>query len=195
MQVDLYLASQSPRRQELLIQLGVRFAVRAKAVPEISLADESPRAFVERLALEKAQAVWQDLTAGEQRPVLGSDTVVVIDEQMMGKPASREQCIAMLQQLSDRTHQVMTGVAIVGREHSVCVNVSEVTFRELSLAEIEDYWATGEPVDKAGAYAIQGYGAAFVERLVGSYSGVMGLPLYETAQLLKQFDVPVWQKV
>lgn len=195
MDVDIYLASQSPRRQELLRQLGVRFEVRSQDVAEVHREGETPHVFVERLAVEKALAVHMTLHPHEQRPVLGSDTVVVIAGQILGKPVSRDNGIVMLQQLSGQTHQVLTGVAIVGRKQSVCVNVSNVTFRKLTLREIEEYWETGEPADKAGAYAIQGYAAAFIERLVGSYSGVMGLPLYETAQLLKQHNVPVWQRL
>lgn len=193
MDVDLFLASQSPRRQELLEQLGVRFAVRSQNVPEACHPGEAPEAFVQRLAVEKANALYQQLSVREQRPVLGADTVVVVDGEILGKPASRQHATAMLQQLSGRTHQVMTGVAVVSREQSVCVNVSEVTFRHLSLEEIAAYWNSGEPADKAGAYAIQGYAAAFISRLVGSYSGVMGLPLFETAQLLAAHNVPVWQ--
>lgn len=194
MDVDIYLASKSPRRQELLQQLGVRFMVKQQDVAEVIQAGETAATFVQRLALEKAQAVAGQLRATEQKPVLGSDTVVVINDQILGKPESRQDGISMLQRLSGKTHQVLTGVAIVSRQHSVCVNVSEVTFRQLSLDEIERYWESGEPKDKAGAYAIQGFAAAFIQRLIGSYSGVMGLPLFETAQLLKEHNVPVWQK-
>ena len=194
MDVDLFLASQSPRRQELLNQLGVHFAVRSQDVAENHQPGEKPEVFVQRLAVEKAAAVQQALSSTEQRPVLGADTVVVIDGEILGKPATRGNAITMLQRLSGRSHQVMTGVAVVSRQQSVCVNVSEVTFRQLSLEEIEAYWNTGEPVDKAGSYAIQGYAAAFITKLVGSYSGVMGLPLFETAQLLAQHDIPVWQR-
>ena len=193
MDVDLLLASQSPRRQELLEQLGVCFSVLSQNVDENHQPGEPPEAFVQRLALDKATAVWQKLSAAQKKPVLGADTVVVIENQILGKPASRDEALNMLQTLSGRTHQVMTGVALVSRQQSVCVNVSEVTFRELDPEEIEAYWETGEPVDKAGAYAIQGYAAAFIQQLVGSYSGVMGLPLFETARLLKQNDVPVWR--
>jgi septum formation protein len=194
MDVDLFLASQSPRRQELLNQLGVHFTVRSQDVAENHQPGETPEGFVQRLAVEKAAAVHQTLSFTQQCPVLGADTVVVVDGEILGKPASRENAITMLQRLSGRSHQVMTGVAVVSRQQSVCVNVSEVTFRELSIEEIEAYWDTGEPADKAGSYAIQGYAAAFIRKLVGSYSGVMGLPLFETAQLLAQHDVPVWQR-
>jgi septum formation protein len=194
-EIDVYLASASPRRRELLQQLGVRFAVRVADVPEILQSDESPAQFVQRLALAKAQRIYATLAPTQQRPVLGADTVVVIDDHILGKPSSREHAWQMLSLLAGRTHQVMTGVALVSQQHSVCVNVSEVRFRTLAASEIEAYWQTGEPADKAGAYAIQGFAAAFIEHLSGSYSGVMGLPLYETGQLLAQQGVPIWQRV
>lgn len=194
-EIDAYLASASPRRRELLQQLGVRFSVQVADVPEVIREAESPEQFVQRLAIEKASTVWHALIPAQRRPVLGADTVVVIDDHILGKPASREQARQMLERLSGRTHQVMTGVALVSQQHSVCVNVSEVRFRDLQAREIDAYWQTGEPVDKAGAYAIQGYAAAFIEHLSGSYSGVMGLPLYETSQLLRQQGIPVWQSV
>jgi septum formation protein len=193
MDVDVYLASASPRRRELLQQLGVRFAVRVADVPEMLQSGESPHEFVQRLALEKANKVWLSLAPEQRRPVIGADTVVVIDEHILGKPVSREHTLEMLGSLSGRTHQVLTGVAVVSQQHSVCVNVSAVRFRVLDTTEIQAYWQTGEPADKAGAYAIQGYAAAFIEHLSGSYSGVMGLPLYETSNLLKQHGVPIWQ--
>ena len=193
MDVDVYLASASPRRRELLQQLGVRFAVHIADVPEAILPGEAPEQFVQRLAVAKANKVWHSLPPAQRRPVLGADTVVVIDEHILGKPVSREHAVEMLGLLSGRTHQVLTGVAVVSQQHSVCVNVSAVRFRILNQAEILAYWQSGEPADKAGAYAIQGYAAAFIEHLSGSYSGVMGLPLYETSQLLKQHGVPIWQ--
>jgi len=192
MDVDVYLASASPRRRELLQQLGVRFAVCVADVPETLQPDETPHSFVQRLALEKANKVWQSLSPAQRRPVIGADTVVTIDEHILGKPDSREHALEMLGILSGRTHEVLTGVAVVSQQHSVCVNVSAVRFRVLDPAEIEAYWLTGEPADKAGAYAIQGYAAAFIEHLSGSYSGVMGLPLYETSNLLKQQGIPIW---
>ena len=193
MVVDAYLASASPRRKELLEQLGVRFAVRAADIPEVVLKGETARQYVQRLALEKATKVWLSLAEAERHPVIGADTEVVIDEHILGKPVSRDHAIEMLTQLSGRTHQVLTGVAVVSQQHSVCVNVSSVRFRVLDKSEIEAYWQTGEPADKAGAYAIQGFAAAFIEHLNGSYSGVMGLPLYETTILLRQYGVPIWQ--
>lgn len=193
MDADAYLASASPRRHELLRQLGVRFAVRVADVPETLQEGETPHQFVQRLALEKANKVWHALSAEQRRPVIGADTVVVIDEHILGKPTSPEHAIQMLGLLSGRTHQVLTGVAVVSQQHSVYVNVSAVRFRVLDTREIQAYWQTGEPADKAGAYAIQGYAAAFIEHLSGSYSGVMGLPLYETSALLRQHGVPIWQ--
>lgn len=194
-EIDIYLASASPRRRELLQQLGVRFSVRVADVAEVIQEAESPAQFVQRLASDKARTVWEALPTAQRRPVLGADTVVVVDAHILGKPASREHARQMLEMLSGRSHQVLTGVALVSQQHSVCVNVSEVRFRDLRAVEIDAYWQTGEPVDKAGAYAIQGYAAAFIEHLSGSYSGVMGLPLYETSQLLEQQGIPVWQTV
>jgi len=193
MATDVYLASASPRRHELLQQLGVRFAVRVTNVAETLQRDETAQQFVQRLALEKANAVWQSLSPAQRRPVIGADTVVTIDGHILGKPATAQQAMDMLGMLSGRTHKVLTGVALVSQQHSVCVNVSQVKFRVLDKAEVQAYWLTGEPADKAGAYAIQGYAAAFIEHLSGSYSGVMGLPLYETSNLLRQHGVPIWQ--
>jgi len=194
-EIDVYLASASPRRRELLQQLGVRFAVQVADVPEILQDGETPEQFVQRLALAKAQCIHGALAATQQRPVLGADTVVVIDDHILGKPSSREHALQMLSLLSGRTHQVITGVALVSQQHSVCVNVSSVRFRDLVASELEAYWQTGEPADKAGAYAIQGFAAAFIAHLSGSYSGVMGLPLYETGRLLMQQGIPIWQRV
>ncbi len=190
--VDLYLASASPRRRELLQQMGVRFEVLRVAINEAQRVDELPRAYAQRLAQEKAQAGWQLLASAQRQPVLGADTIVIIDDLILGKPRDRAEAISMLQRLSGRRHQVVTAVALVADHCSVAVNVSEVRFRTLSLAECEAYWATGEAVDKAGAYAVQGRAAIFIEHLSGSYSGVMGLPIFETAQLLQQANVPVW---
>ena len=194
MKMDIYLASQSPRRRELLQQLGVRFAVRPADLPEQPRPGELPQAFVQRMALEKASHVWNNLEEQQRAPVLGADTVVCIDDRILGKPVDKADAIAMLMRLSGRTHEVMTGVALVSQQHSVCVNVSQVTFKALDRNEIERYWSTSEPGDKAGSYAIQGYAAAFITHLQGSYSGVMGLPLYETAQLLQEQQIPIWHE-
>ena len=181
----VYLASQSPRRQELLQQIGVRYALLPVNVDETPFADEPAADHVQRLALAKAHAGWSSLGEKKRLPVIGADTVVIANETIMGKPRDRQQAIEMLQALSASTHQVLTAVALVAERSLVRLNVSRVTFRTLSLPECEAYWDTGEPADKAGAYAIQGLGAAFIVRLEGSYSGVMGLPLFETAELLQ----------
>jgi septum formation protein len=193
----IYLASLSPRRQELLAQLGLRYELIAQAVPEQRRAEESPEAYVRRLALEKAQAGRAALAGRPLRPVLGADTTVVVDDAVLGKPADEAEAKAMLMRLSGRSHRVLSAVAVVGRDdlgqdrQAVRVSESRVSFRELSVAECHAYWLSGEPLDKAGAYAIQGLGALFVERLEGSYSGVMGLPLFETGELLRRFGIDV----
>jgi septum formation protein len=188
----VYLASGSPRRRELLIQIGVPFKVLASTVDESLLAGETPTDYVERLARAKAVAGWQASSAAPG-PVLAADTTVVLDGQVLAKPADRADGLRMLWSLSGRTHQVSTAVALVyeGGAQSR-VSHSEVSFRTLSAREIEAYWQTGEPCDKAGGYAIQGRAAVFIEHLRGSYSGVMGLPLYETAELLALAGVPRW---
>jgi len=187
--VDIYLASQSPRRRELLRQIGVDFELLPVAVDETPLAGETPGACVQRLALAKARTGRAGLPAARALPVMGADTVVVAGESQLGKPADRGEAIAMLQLLSGRTHRVITAVALAGDHEAVCMNSSEVTFRTLTRRECEAYWETGEPRDKAGAYAIQGLAGIFITRLQGSYSGVMGLPLQETAALLQEFGI------
>lgn len=189
---DLILASASPRRRELLQQIGVRFDVQPVDIPEVKRPDESAVDFVKRLAVEKATAGWE--RSAQNLPVLGSDTVVVLDDQVMGKPRDRDDGIAMLQALSGREHQVMTALAIVNNEQTQVRAVStRVQFKELSEALCLRYWETGEPADKAGGYGIQGLGAVFVAGISGSYSSVVGLPLTETADLLNLFKVPFWQ--
>lgn len=180
----IYLASASPRRRELLTQIGVAFDVVEVAVDETPRPGEAAEVYVVRLALAKAQA-GHTLRPG--RPVLGADTAVVIDGVILGKPRDRADGLAMLERLSGRNHHVYTGVALVdgdGEAHTR-LSASSVTFRTLSAAERSAYWAGGEPADKAGGYAVQGRAAMFVARLEGSYSGVMGLPLFETAELLE----------
>lgn len=191
---DLYLASASPRRRELLQQIAVSFHVIDGLQVDESLADsELPGHFVERVAAEKAQA--GERYVREQGlpllPVLGADTCIEIDNEILGKPANREHGIAMLQRLSGHTHNVLTGICLlVPAEHGnrmlTDISSSRVTFKELSPGEIESYWETGEPMDKAGAYAIQGLAASFITELHGSYSGVVGLPLFEFTRLLAQ---------
>ena len=182
----IYLASASPRRSALLTQIGVAHQVAPVTVDE-SVADaESPEDYVTRLAALKAETLWQGLPEPERLPVLGSDTTVVVDHSILGKPADEDDCVRMLRLLSGRTHQVHTAVALRSAAGSdVRLSVSEVTFRELSMAEMRGYWRTGEPADKAGGYAVQGRAAMFISRIAGSYSGIMGLPLFETAELLR----------
>lgn len=182
----IYLASASSRRSALLTQIGIAHQVRPVDVDESHRAGEPPADYVVRLARTKADTLWNRLGAAERLPVLGSDTTVALGEDILGKPAGRDEGLAMLKRLSGRTHQVYTGVALradAGLESRL--SVSEVTFRELSEAEAEAYWSTGEPADKAGGYAVQGRAAVFIERIAGSYSGIMGLPLFETAELLR----------
>ncbi len=191
----LVLASASPRRRELLWQIGVAHAVAIAAIDEKQLADETPDECVCRLALAKAERVQQDLRllTMASLPVLGADTAVVIDGVMLGKPHDRSAALAMLARLSGRTHEVLTAIALLtAGGHDVRVSRSEVRFRAIEAAELERYWATGESRDKAGGYAIQQFGAVFVSELRGSYTGVMGLPLFETASLLDAAGVPRW---
>jgi septum formation protein len=186
---SVYLASLSPRRQELLQQIGVSYELLPVNVDETPADDESAEDYVQRLALAKARAGWSSLAGKKRLPVLGADTVVFANGALMGKPRDRQQANAMLQALSGSTHEVLTAVALAFERSLVRLNISRVTFRTLSLSECEAYWDTGEPADKAGAYAIQGLGAAFITHLEGSYSGVMGLPLFETAELLQESGI------
>lgn len=192
----LYLASGSPRRRELLTQIGVPFLTQIAPIDENALPGESPLAYVERLALAKGHAGLAALADSDGAVVLGADTAVVLDGHILGKPRDRADALATLQGLSGRSHQVLTAVALVSRERQVArVVTSQVTFRPLTQAEIEAYWASGEPQDKAGSYGIQGLAAVFVSQLQGSYSAVVGLPLCETAALLAEFAIPCWQTV
>lgn len=190
----LYLASGSPRRRELLTQIAVPFLTQIAPIDENALPGESPIAYVERLARAKAQAGLAALADTADVVVLGADTAVVLDGRILGKPVDRDDALATLNALSGRSHQVLTAVALVSRERLESrVVTSQVTFRPLSQAEIEAYWASGEPQDKAGCYGIQGLAAVFVSQLLGSYSAVVGLPLCETAALLAEFAIPCWQ--
>lgn len=192
----IHLASRSPRRRELLDQIGVGWAGVDQGVDESLAAGESPEVFVVRLALEKARAGHRALDSGVVN-VLGADTVVVLDGEIMGKPSDEGEARSMLERLAGRSHRVLTGVALVdGEREATRLSVNNVTLRDISRDEMRRYWASGEPVDKAGAYAIQGRGAVFVTHLDGSYSGVMGLPLYDTADLLDEFGLDyqaAWQ--
>ena len=188
----LYLASGSPRRRELLEQIGVAFSVIAAAIDETPLPDENPREYVQRLALGKAVAGAR--LSNTPGVVLGADTAVVLDGRILGKPLDEADALATLAALSDREHEVLTSVALVNGERSevLCVS-SRVSFRAITPTEARAYWASGEPRDKAGGYAIQGLGAVFVQGLQGSYSAVVGLPLCETAKMLGDFGIPCWQ--
>lgn len=190
---QLYLASGSPRRRELLTQIGVPFTVVSAPIDETPLPGEAPAAYVERLAQAKAVAGFAHTDGNGV--VLGADTTVVLDGAILGKPENREQALAMLGDLSKREHQVLTAVALTDGKRSIsrCVSTS-VRFRTISFEEALRYWDSGEPLDKAGGYAIQGLGAVFVTGLTGSYSAVVGLPLSETADLLGQFAIACWQQ-
>jgi septum formation protein len=193
---SLYLASQSPRRRELLQQIGVMHQVVSADVIEVPRHNESPSDYVQRLAREKAAAGLATAARLElvPKPVLGADTIVVINNEILEKPQSAQHAAEMLRKLAGATHQVMTAVAMTTQaQTSIKLSVTDVVFRPLSDAEIDAYWHTGEPCDKAGGYAIQGLGAVFVQQLSGSYTGVVGLPIEQTFVLLDEFAVPYWQ--
>jgi septum formation protein len=186
----LHLASRSPRRSELLALLGLEFGVLALEVPEQRAPGEPPEDYVRRVAREKAGAGLLKVVASPGALVLGADTEVVLDDEVFGKPRDADAAAAMLRRLSGRTHRVLSAVSLVSREREAqAVSVSEVRFAELDDARIDAYVASGEPQGKAGGYAVQGRAQAFIAHLSGSHSGVMGLPLYETARLLRQFGV------
>jgi septum formation protein len=186
----LYLASQSPRRRQLLEQIGLRFGSVDVDVPEVRLPGEPPQDYVSRVAREKAGAGLLKLSGVAAAVVLGADTEVVLGDEVFGKPSDAAQAADMLRRLSGCTHRVLSAVWCVdgGREEQA-LNVTEVTFAALSPEQIDAYIASGEWQGKAGAYAIQGRAGSFVAHLAGSYSGVMGLPLFETVQLLKGFNI------
>ena len=191
MSPQLYLASRSPRRQELLRQLGLRFEVLPAEVLEQPQPAQSPADYAVSMALAKART--GSTLAREPLPVLGADTDVVLDGEILGKPLNREHGLSLLARLSGRTHEVYSAVAMVLRDRTqTALSVTRVNFAVISPAMASAYWDTGEPVGKAGAYAIQGLGARFVKTIEGSYSGVMGLPLYETCELLKAFGVEIF---
>lgn len=190
---QIYLASTSPRRRDLLDQLGIRYHTLQVEVDEMLCADEPPDVYVMRLARTKAWAGWHHVRDSQLTcPALGADTSVVLEGEVLGKPRDRVHGLEMLERLSGRSHQVLTAVALVdGVREAVRLSVSAVTFRATTAAERDAYWKTGEPLDKAGGYAIQGRAAVFIAHLEGSFSGVMGLPLYETAQVLNEFGIAV----
>jgi septum formation protein len=183
----IYLASASPRRSQLLEQIGVPHRVQPVDLDESRLGSEKPADYVSRLAAAKARALWERLAPAERLPVLGSDTTVALGEEIFGKPHDQDEGIAMLQRLSGRTHQVFTAVALYSSQGcDLRLSISDVTFGTLSAEECAAYWASGEPRGKAGGYAVQGRAAVFIKHIAGSYSGIMGLPLAETAELLKK---------
>jgi nucleoside triphosphate pyrophosphatase len=186
---DLYLASASPRRRELLEQLGIHYRLIADLdVDESLLSGEAPDEYVMRLACDKARAGVQVVEEKElpDAAVLGADTCIALDGRILGKPDDKDEAITMLEALSGRCHEVLTAICLMrGRDVQPALSRSTVTFAALTAEQIEAYWHTGEPADKAGAYAIQGYAARYITRLEGSYSGVVGLPLYELSQLLR----------
>lgn len=192
---QIYLASTSPRRRDLLAQLGIRYHSLQLEVDETLHASEPPEAYVMRLACAKAWAGWRHVR-DPAYPVLGADTSVVLDGAVLGKPRDRAHGLEMLEQLSGRSHQVLTAIALVdGMRETMRLSVSTVVFRATTAAERDAYWETGEPLGKAGGYAVQGRAAIFIAHLAGSFSGVMGLPLYETAQVLNEFGVAVLDQV
>ena len=184
----LFLASQSPRRRQLLDQIGLQYSVLNVDVVEQVQPGETARDYVQRVANDKARAGWKQVAAVPSALVLAADTEVVLDSEVFGKPASVDAAARMLRRLSGRVHQVLSAVSLLGasaERSDVCC--THVRFRTLSESLLADYLASGEWADKAGAYAIQGRAAAFIERIEGSYSGVMGLPLFETAALLRDW--------
>ncbi|VAW89114.1 Septum formation protein Maf [hydrothermal vent metagenome] len=187
--VLIYLVSQSPRRRELLHQVGIEHEVILADIDETPHVSEAAELYVSRMALEKARAGRASLSVID-KPLLAADTSVVVDGQILGKPRDEMDARAMLQQLAGRTHQVISAVALVDEAVEASrLSVSHVSFRDINDEESRAYWCSGEPADKAGGYGIQGLGALFIERLEGSYSGVMGLPLFETAALMRDFGV------
>ncbi|TFH82973.1 Maf family protein [Pseudomonas kribbensis] len=192
----LYLASGSPRRRELLTQIGVPFTAISADIDETPFANESPSAYVERLARGKAEAGQRSVVSDKPFCVLGADTAVVLDGKILGKPVDEANACAMLMMLSGKEHEVLTAIAVLDGERCESQVVrSLVRFRAISREEAAAYWASSEPRDKAGGYGIQGLGAVFVAGLNGSYSAVVGLPVCESAELLGHFGIPCWQNL
>lgn len=188
---DIYLASASPRRCELLNQMGIRFGLLKVNEPESRLSHESAQDYVRRISLKKARAGRQLLSTKEYRPVLGADTVVLLNGEILGKPKNREHGLWMLDRLSGCSHEVLTAISLVDEQERTRISKTTVAFRKTSLAERCAYWDNGEPHDKAGAYAIQGLGAIFIHNISGSYSGAMGLPIFETAEILHEAGINI----
>ena len=191
MSVQIILASASPRRKELLDQINVSYRVYPVDLDETPWPNEAPLDYVQRVAAEKSAACKAQLNT--EIPVLAADTAVILGSVIMGKPKDKADAMAMLTQLSGKTHQVYSAVSLRGREHGQAVSITEVTFRCLTEQEILAYWHSGEPVDKAGSYAIQGRGGVFIESIKGSFSGVVGLPLFETAELLSKQGIELFK--
>ena len=193
MTAQLILASASPRRRDLLDQIKVRYTVYPVAVDETPHSGEMPLDYVRRLAGEKSSACISQLTP--RLPVLAADTVVVLGTKIFGKPQDQADALSMLSQLSGQTHQVYSAVSLRSQDqaHEQAVSITEVTFKSLTKQELLSYWQSGEPVDKAGGYAIQGLGSVFVQSINGSFSGVVGLPLFETTQLLAKQGIIILQ--
>jgi len=190
--MKLYLASRSPRRRELLDQIGVKYECLDVEINEDWNGEETARDYVARLAQGKAQTGLLQLKDRQDCVVLAADTSVVLDDIILGKATTKDEAMEMLSNLSGRCHHVYTGLALAGQEQEkVCVNLNRVYFRHLTPEECQQYCATGEPLGKAGGYAVQGLGTIFIERIEGSYSGVMGLPLFETAELLRAAGVKI----
>ncbi|GMW07055.1 MAG: Maf family protein [Gammaproteobacteria bacterium] len=189
----VYLASASPRRRELLRQIGVQWQLLPARIDESSRAGEAAADVARRLALDKAREAASRVPPDRPAPVLAADTVVTVAGELLGKPADEADGMRMLRLLSGRTHEVFSAVAVIsGDSETQAVSRTEVVFRKLAAEEISAYWRSGEPADKAGGYAIQGLGAMFVRGIRGSYSGVMGLPLFETAELLVRHGWRLW---
>lgn len=186
---QIILASASPRRSALLQQIGIQHIIHAVDIDETPHPGESAHAYVERVAAEKSLACQRALNS--PLPVLGADTSVICDGDIIGKPNDLDHAIAILERLSGRTHQVFSAVSLRGNQHWQTVSISEVTFCTLNREAIIQYWHTGEPCDKAGAYAVQGFASTFISTIRGSFSGIMGLPLFETAQLLARQGIKV----
>lgn len=194
MSFDIYLASRSPRRRDLLRAMGIQFKPIDVSVDEQPMPSEPALDQVRRLAAAKAQAGWRVVMTRKlpHKPVLGADTLVVLDQRVFAKPANKEDYYDTLRSLSGRCHHVMTGIAVThSRRTESTISLSEVCFDTLSEDRIESYWRSGEPRDKAGGYGIQGKAASFVKSISGSYTGIVGLPLYELGQLLAEFDIDV----
>ncbi|QWF72578.1 septum formation inhibitor Maf [Methylomonas paludis] len=187
---QIILASASPRRSELLRQIGIRHLIQAVDLDESPWPGEAALDYVQRVAAEKSAACWH--ASPQKLPVLGADTSVICDGEILGKPENQAHAQALLSRLSGRSHQVYSAVSVRGdKGHGLALSISQVQFRALSQAEILAYSLSGEPEGKAGAYAIQGLASVFIESLTGSFSGVMGLPLFETAELLAQQGIKV----